>query len=100
MFLLSRSREGAWIEIFTVIFFTNKSTVAPARERGLKSVTDVDAELPLLGRSREGAWIEIKASERYGAETAVAPARERGLKSQTSGTTDVSPQSLPRGSVD
>ena len=51
-------------------------------------------------RSREGAWIEIKASERYGAETAVAPARERGLKSQTSGTTDVSPQSLPRGSVD
>ena len=33
----SRSREGAWIEIITFSLVISVSTVAPARERGLKS---------------------------------------------------------------
>ena len=41
-FVISRSREGAWIEIATAI------TINQFRE----------------GRSREGAWIEIVAVER------------------------------------
>ena len=33
---LSRSREGAWIEIILSTVHRNKTEVAPARERGLK----------------------------------------------------------------
>ena len=36
--LNSRSREGAWIEIKASNLFNILSTVAPARERGLKFV--------------------------------------------------------------
>ena len=55
----SRSREGAWIEILYInadVFCRKK--VAPARERGLKSVD-----------------VKKRCSE-----VTVAPARERGLK--------------------
>ena len=36
--ILSRSREGAWIEIYIVAFDKKAIAVAPARERGLKYV--------------------------------------------------------------
>ena len=53
-----RSREGAWIEMYTV---TNKRYI-------------------WQGRSREGAWIEIRMAEDDAHVEGVAPARERGLK--------------------
>ena len=53
----SRSREGAWIEIFKAI-----------------------SALVFSSRSREGAWIEIMVSHRQTIQDFVAPARERGLK--------------------
>ena len=55
---LSRSREGAWIEIAWAATAWRKPFVAPARERGLKSRRSLDSINSL----------------------AVAPARERGLK--------------------
>ncbi len=56
--IISRSREGAWIEIQLAA----QSAEATAR------------------RSREGAWIEINLTNGYYAGTSVAPVRERGLK--------------------
>ena len=53
-----RSREGAWIEIGKQWADGDKKTVAPARERGLKS---------------EGSNVPYNRFK-------VAPARERGLK--------------------
>ena len=55
---ISRSREGAWIEIK---IFTK---VSPRDAR----------------RSREGAWIEMPLTLKTWAVCDVAPARERGLK--------------------
>ena len=76
--------------------------VAPARERGLKLVNDIESavtnecrsregawiEIALFClyilyqtcRSREGAWIEMAAGAVAGGISSVAPARERGLK--------------------
>ena len=56
---MSRSREGAWIEITATADKIKAIKVAPARERGLK--------LPLL------IFLNFCL--------VVAPARERGLKS-------------------
>ena len=53
-----RSREGAWIEIYSTIILRLNSA----------------------GRSREGAWIEIVSITDTEVKTIVAPARERGLK--------------------
>ena len=53
-----RSREGAWIEIYSSQLAAQSKEVAPARERGLK--------FALLKKR----IIEVT----------VAPARERGLK--------------------
>ena len=77
-----RSREGAWIEIHKVNAWLIKLSVAPVRERGLKStqaLREIQNELvaPVRerglkfgynnqskaiqqGRSREGAWIEMR----------------------------------------
>ena len=77
----SRSREGAWIEIFAKRSAVPNANVAPVRERGLKCNAKDSAEeyrlvAPVrerglkfitflwimafvLRRSREGAWIEI-----------------------------------------
>ena len=55
---VSRSREGAWIEITVGDNASLTMPVAPARERGLKSLGQT-AALTVGGRSREGAWIEI-----------------------------------------
>ena len=54
-----RSREGAWIEIDVIQTLNECPTVAPARERGLKSVAKAIG-VELRSRSREGAWIEIR----------------------------------------
>ena len=77
---LSRSREGAWIEIMVLRYATILWPVAPARERGLKYYHICRYEtcprvaparehglksicphvlLIYLRRSREGAWIEM-----------------------------------------
>ena len=76
---VSRSREGAWIEIPVENVGISKTLVAPARERGLKYVV-IHSGLKLQERrSREGAWIEIN----------FVSFRDLSGKS-----------SLPRGSVD
>ena len=53
-----RSREGAWIEINILLYGNSVEGVAPARERGLKSASNMNG------------------FNLYN----VAPARERGLK--------------------
>ena len=82
MVVLCRSREGAWIEMSYSRYVLGRDTVAPARERGLKSVVvpraggyaltvaparerglkwlSSAAARPIASRSREGAWIEIR----------------------------------------
>ena len=57
--MFGRSREGAWIEIFSH---------QPTQTFHLR-------------RSREGAWIEIRILVAKGFVKLVAPVRERGLKS-------------------
>ena len=74
--------------------------VAPARERGLKSVNGPLDVCMKLGRSREGAWIEIPRKANVGQYISVAPARERGLKYSLIRHLLKSVMSLPRGSVD
>ena len=67
-----RSREGAWIEIDPTLVRKSRSwRVAPARERGLKYADNQWCSKRPRGRSREGAWIEIvfingKAAGRIG----------------------------------
>ncbi len=56
------------------------STVAPARERGLKCHGTYNREGSASRRSREGAWIEMTYKEPLDVWHLVAPARERGLK--------------------
>ena len=73
-----RSREGAWIEIIPVNNGRTTIRVAPVRERGLKSAHAIAAR---------------------GHKT-VAPARERGLKFINITVLSTIEQSLPRGSVD
>ena len=54
-----RSREGAWIEMPFIQISVLPLAVAPARERGLKLKRKKNALRRKAGRSREGAWIEI-----------------------------------------
>ena len=54
-------------------------TVAPVRERGLKSLM-VLLRSRQISRSRKGAWIEISVAITYLNAKYVAPVRERGLK--------------------
>ena len=75
---MSRSREGAWIEIKPVSEDKQETEVAPARERGLKCLSHRSAEL----------------------QVSVAPARERGLKYMVPEEKWKNKESLPRGSVD
>ena len=55
---VSRSREGAWIEMVSRLRITSCISVAPVRERGLKSRHPARRRI-CMSRSREGAWIEI-----------------------------------------
>ena len=95
----SRSREGAWIEMYRQQKQKDWLEVAPARERGLKFVLMQYYAVP-YGRSREGAWIEITWRAQAAYSGHVAPARERGLKSKGFADAPPPPPSLPRGSVD
>ena len=61
---LSRSREGAWIEIKYGFDTDSSMVVAPVRERGLKFLRWSGFGLMAISRSREGAWIEISFSFR------------------------------------
>ena len=75
-----RSREGAWIEIWRTALKERRVEVAPARERGLKSLISIYCGRPTsVAPARER---EFKFA--YGGlppyPTFVAPARERGLK--------------------
>ena len=76
--LKSRSREGAWIEIYIMEENALACVVAPARERGLKCAERAINKLYQL----------------------VAPARERGLKFYQRRYYICKKGSLPRGSVD
>ena len=76
---ISRSREGAWIEMTEHKDEDKCHQVAPVRERGLKYEAITEVFRP-FGRSREGAWIEISVPLLETACTRVAPVRERGLK--------------------
>ena len=78
--LISRSREGAWIEICPEISKQGIYNVAPARERGLKYFLCWYVLTCSVRRSREGAWIEIVLIGMQRWMRGVAPARERGLK--------------------
>ena len=77
----SRSREGAWIEILCVCkYYSCVNTVAPARERGLKSKQkDFENKPNLVAPARERG---LKSGRRLITvySGSVAPARERGLK--------------------
>ena len=55
----SRSREGAWIEIFYTLHGRFAVYVAPVRERGLKLLLVALLRPLTVSRSREGAWIEM-----------------------------------------
>ena len=76
---MSRSREGAWIEMFALLAAHPLKIVAPVRERGLKlhlatychSATQV---APVRERGLK------YAQSCHTAENNVAPVRERGLK--------------------
>ena len=76
----SRSREGAWIEIYLVLVLPS-SVLCRSREGAWIEIYLV-LVLPssVLCRSREGAWIEIALGASYNSIGGVAPARERGLK--------------------
>ena len=77
----SRSREGARIEMAIKGYKLIIISVAPARERGLKShYYQPKGTVYVAGRSREGARIEIPLHLIANSKPCVAPARERGLK--------------------
>ena len=77
--LRGRSREGAWIEISTVLVSPLLTFVAPVRERGLKFFCSYNKSCA-FSRSREGAWIEMGLGRMPSVLADVAPVRERGLK--------------------
>ena len=122
MELISRSREGAWIEIRDQWAY-QQSNARRSREGAWIEIRDQWAyQQSNARRSREGAWIEIIPVNNGRTTIRVAPVRERGLKSAHAiaarGHKTVAParerglkfinitvlstieQSLPRGSVD
>ena len=77
---ISRSREGAWIEIDNGVGagVTNSSRSREGAWIEIKPASLASPTPP--SRSREGAWIEIKQWAIRCVHEAVAPVRERGLK--------------------
>ena len=118
----SRSREGAWIEMIDIVICVGAASVAPARERGLKSISRnavwcCQIVAPARERGlKSGRFLQrscrcrvAPARERglkcflaclISTGAAVAPARERGLKSPKKSLLPINILSLPRGSVD
>ena len=63
MFVLSRSRKGAWIEIYVEVV---EHTTGGGRSRKGAWIEIFDPNASQLGggsRSRKGAWIEIKEAK-------------------------------------
>ena len=80
MELVSRSREGAWIEIRPSTNTSRSRKVAPARERGLKSiVTHRLKDMRMVAPARERG-LKSRVLLVLTLMLLVAPARERGLK--------------------
>ena len=91
---ISRSREGARIEIFTYFEEFFQRRVAPVRERGLKFCI-LSVHIQLSRRSREGARIEMLLCTYVRSIPIVAPVRERGLKSPVPWSFGILLKSLP-----
>ena len=77
-----RSREGAWIEIPGILKGPTLKSVAPVRERGLKSAVNYvflkdNTVAPVRERGLKCRF--FRRNRRY---SLVAPVRERGLKSR------------------
>ena len=94
-----RSREGAWIEIKVSRHQKGRDPVAPARERGLKSVSARTGTDNTVAPARERG-LKLHSDVTNNFILYVAPARERGLKLRYRSGKRKHCLSLPRGSVD
>ena len=77
---LSRSREGAWIEIALGVMIGSQSVRRSREGAWIEILQVILLRRFIFCRSREGAWIEIRPMQLVGFWHMVAPARERGLK--------------------
>ena len=78
--MISRSREGAWIEIVPR-GASNLKDMRRSREGAWIEIMSAAKRWQNgRSRSREGAWIEMKSDVTSPHRPHVAPARERGLK--------------------
>ena len=89
------------MKLFLLSVNNVKDIVAPARERGLKSVCGYAKKVNGGGRSREGAWIEIRpvCRQEHQWESRSREGAWIEIGSQIV-PHDLAKQSLPRGSVD
>ena len=97
---LSRSREGAWIEMRSRRLRLMKQLCRSREGAWIEIGGSCYQAPPAMSRSREGAWIEIIQIASLAVNINVAPARERGLKCLFLQPIKKPPLSLPRGSVD